>query len=381
MSKSNVKKINHDFSRREFLQATAVTAVAVSGLSTFKVTSAQASSKSQRSVLQMGGYKFDRTKALAEGKVNVEGYDVSFEEAGIGDLNTHVFSGAQTIDVTEIGLHPYMLAFANENFRDYMLLPIFPLRLFRHKSVFIRNDRGIKTPHDLKGKKIATAGYSSTSLTWIRGIFQDEYGLRPEDMQWVISRKDSSAKEAGKVSKQENIFPKDIPIIMGPEGKDESDLLESGEVDACFHASEPRCFTQRHPQIARLFPDYRSTEQAFYAKTGIFPMMHAVAIKKSLVERDPAVIKAVFNAYSQAKQAAYDYLAKLGSLMDILPWIGQEFEETKELMGANFYSYGTEPNRAIIETLFRYSYEQGLCKKHLKIEEVFPPESLELAEA
>lgn len=381
MNKKDVKKINHDVSRRKFIQATALTAVAVSGLSTFKVPSVQASSKSQSPVLQMSGYKFDRTKALADGKVRVEGYDVNFKEAGIGDLNTHVFSGPQTLDVTEIGLHPYMLAFANENFRDYMLLPIFPLRLFRHKSVFIRNDRGIEKPQDLKGKKIATAGYSSTSLTWIRGIFQDEYGLRPEDMQWVISRKDSSAKEAGKVSKQENIFPESIPVIMGPEGEDESDLLESGKVDACFHAAEPRCFTQGYPKVARLFPDYRSIEQAFYAKTGIFPMMHAVAIKKSLVEQNPAVIKAVFDAYSQSKQAAYDYLAKLGSLMDILPWIGQEFEETKKLMGTNFYSYGIEPNRKILETLFRYSFEQGLCRKHLKIEDVFPPESLSLIES
>ena len=114
---------------------------------------------------------------------------MQFQEAGIGELNTHVFSGLQELDVTEIGLHPFMLAYANESFRDYSLLPIFPLRLFRHKSIFIRTDRGIKGPEDLRGKKVATPGFSSTSLTWLRGIVQHEYGVRPEEIQWVVSSK------------------------------------------------------------------------------------------------------------------------------------------------------------------------------------------------
>jgi 4,5-dihydroxyphthalate decarboxylase len=273
-----------------------------------------------------------------------------------------------------------MLAFSNDNFRDYLLLPIFPLRLFRHKSVFIRTDRGINSPDDLKGRKIAAAGYSSTSLTWIRGIFKEEYGLKPEDMQWIISQKDSSAKAAGKISKHENILPEGVPISDGPAGKDESELLESGYVDAIFHAAEPKAFAERKPNIGRLFPDYRTVEQAFFKKTGIFPMMHAVAIKKSLVEQDKSIIQSVFKAYSQSKQKAYAYLEKLGPLMDILPWIGQEFEETRALMGKNFYSYGIGPNRKALEALFRYSYEQGLCNRKLKIEEIFAPTSIDLLE-
>ena len=106
-------------------------------------------------------------------------------------MNTNIFSGPQTYDITEIGLHPFMLAHANDGFRDYTLLPIFPVRIFRHKSVFIRNDRGIKKPEDLIGKKVGTPGYSSSSLTWLRGIFKDEYGVNPEDIHWVISNKDS----------------------------------------------------------------------------------------------------------------------------------------------------------------------------------------------
>jgi len=373
----------YNSSRRRFIKTAALSIGAASALPLAGLHAKSASGiekKESSKALQMSGYKLDRTEALIDGKVKLEGHDIQFTESGIGDLNTHVFNGPQTLDVTEIGLHPFMLAYANENFRDYQLLPIFPIRLFRHKSIFIRTDRGIRRPQDLKGKKVSTAGYSSTSLTWIRGTLLDEYGVKPEDMQWIISRKDSSAKDAGKVSAQESMLPAGVPIEKGPQGVDESDLLDSGEVDACFHAGEPRAFTERRPNINRLFPDSRKTEQAYFKKTGIFPIMHAVAIKKSLALKNPGIVPLVFKAYSQAKQKVYDYLAYQASIMDILPWASQEFEATKELMGDNYFSYGIEPNRKTLESLFRYSYEQGLCSKHLKIEDVFLPSSLGLTE-
>ena len=368
-----------DISRRTFMIA-AATALPVASMLGNLVTPTP-SSAARNPLLKMAGYKLDRTEALVDGRVELEGHSIQFTESGIGDLNTHVFNGPQELDVTEIGLHPFMLAYANDNFRDYQLLPIFPIRLFRHKSIFIRTDRGINKPQDLKGKKVSTAGYSSTSLTWIRGTLSDEYGVEPEDIQWIISQKDSSAKDAGKVSAQESMLPEGVSIKQGPADMDESDLLDSGKVDACFHAGEPRAFTQRQPNIARLFPDTRETERAYYKKKGIFPIMHSVAIKRSLAREYPEIIPAVFRAYSQSKQFAYDYLAYLASIMDILPWASQEFETTKELMGENYFSYGIEPNRHTLETLFRYSHQQGLCSRQLKIEEIFAPESLDLLES
>jgi len=375
------EKLPLGYSRREFIKASALTVGAAGVLSVCGQVPAQAADKPKGLPLSMAGYKFDRTNALIDGRVKVEGCDIQFKESGIGDINTHVFSGPQTLDVTEIGLHPFMLAFANDGFRDYSLLPIFPLRLFRHRSVFIRTDRGIKKPENLRGKTIATAGYSSTSLTWIRGIFQEEYGIKPEDMQWIVSSKDSSAKDAGKVSKQENIFPAGVSISMGPAGKDESDLIESGEVDALFHGAEPRAFIQGHPKVGRLFPDYRTVERTYFLKTGIFPIMHAVAIKKSLIKQNPWLIEAVFKAYSQSKQKAYDYMANAAWFKESLPWFGQEFEETRILMGKNYYSYGIENNRKTLEALFRYSHQQGLCSRELTIEELFESLSLGLTES
>lgn len=377
--------IRKNYSRRDFIKASTLTVAAASALSLPDLSPVYAAEKpeelSKGLPLKVTGYKFPRLAALADGKVKVEGCDMEFTVGKIGDMNTDVFSGTQTYDVTEIGLHPFMLAYANDNFRDYTLLPIFPLRLFRHKSVFIRTDRDIIKPEDLRGKKIATPGYSSTSLTWIRGIFQDEYGIKPEEIQWIVSSKDSSAKDAGKASKQENMFPEGVPISFGPEGKDESDLLVSGEVDALFHAAEPKAYIEGNPIVARLFPDSKAVERAYYKKTGIFPIMHAVAIKKSILKQNPWLAEAVFNAYSEAKKMAYQNMSKAGWFMDMLPWYGQELEQTQTLLGDNFYSYGIESNRKTLEALFRYSHQQGLSSRELTVEELFVPASIKLTES
>ena len=331
--------------------------------------------------LKVAGYNLPRLSALFNGKVKIEGCDVEMVEMGIGDMNTNVFNGPQTLDVTEIGLHPFMLAYANDNFRDYTLLPIFPLRVYRHKSIFIRPDRGIEKPQDLKGKTIATPGYSSTSLTWIRGILQDEYGVTPQDVKWLTSAKDSSANLAGKISKNEQIIPEGISIQSGSKGKDESDLLVSGEADALFHAAEPKAYVEGNPNVTRLFEDYRTVEQAYYKKTGIFPIMHAVAIRTSLLKEHPWLAKAVFDAYSKSKELAYQAMAKKGWFSDMLPWYPQEFTDTRKLMGKNFYSYGFEANRKVLETLARYSYEQGLSSRKLSVDELFDPLGHTLSEA
>jgi 4,5-dihydroxyphthalate decarboxylase len=149
-------------------------------------------------------------------------------------------------------------------------------------------------------------------------------------------------------------------------------------VDALLHAAEPRAYLQGHTDVARLFGDYRRTERAFFAKTGIFPIMHAVAIRNNVIEANPWLPKAVFNAYVEAKRMMYVALKKLGWVTISLPWVGQEIEETRSLMGENYWPYGIEPNRKPLEALFQYSHEQGLAKKKLKVEELFHPATLGL---
>lgn len=376
-------------SRRTFLKTATIAAGSVGAIGMVSCKSEPSTSQQEASEdvksndlkITVAGYNVNRVKSLVDGRVKIKGCTINFVQAGIGDMNTSTFSGDQPYDITEIGLHPFMLAYTYDHFRDYTLLPIFPLRIFRHKSVFIRNDRGVKKPEDLKGKTIGTPGYSSTSLTWLRGIFQDEYGINPEDVHWVISNKDSSADAAGKISKQEQMNPEGVRIRMGTAGLDESELLISGEVDVLFHAAEPKAYIDGNKLVERLFPDSRRVEQAYYKKTGIFPIMHAVAVRKSLLDKNHWLAEAIFNAYSESKTQDYAFMRKYGWVFDSLPWYGQELEETHKLMGENFWPYGIEPNRKTLETLFRYSYEQGLSSRELTIEELFHPSSLELKES
>ncbi|UCD57222.1 MAG: ABC transporter substrate-binding protein, partial [Candidatus Hydrogenedentota bacterium] len=205
-----------------------------------------------------------------------------------------------------------------------------------------------------------------------------EYGVKADEMQWVVTSKSSDTKDA--VSKNESLLPEGVPIRQGPGGKDESELHVSGEVDALFHAAEPKAFVVGDPNCVRLFPDYRKVEREYFAKTGIFPIMHAVAIRKNVAEKHPWLPAAMFRAYSQAKQLTYAYLEKWAWAMESLPWLPQEFQETRELMGKNYWSYGIPPNRKALEALFQYSHEQGLSKRLLRVEELFHPSTLELVE-
>jgi len=370
-----------DPSRRGFLTATTMAAAALAGGPAFGRGHSTGNAASGKLKIKLAGYEYDRVAALKDERVQIAGCDSEFERAKIGEMNAHIFSGPKTREVTEIGLLPFILAVANEDFKDYTLLPVFPLRVFRHKSIFIRTDRDITKPEDLRGKRIATPGYSSTSLTWIRGIMQHEYGVKPEEIEWVVSSKDSSAKASGKPSKLENVIPNGITIRTGPKGKDESELLVDGEVDALFHAIEPKAFQEGHPKVARLFPDSRKTERDYFKKTGIFPIMHAVAVRKDVIAAHPWLPKAVFDAYSQAKQLTYEAIKLTAWFKTSLPWIAQEAEETRQLMGENYWPYAIEPNRKALNALLQFSYEQGLAKRKLKIEELFHASTFDLKEA
>ena len=336
--------------------------------------------KVEQLALKVAGYDYDRIKGIFSGKVKIDSCEIEFHKLGISDANTAAFTGEGTYDITEIGLHPYMLAYANDDFRGYTLIPVFPLKTFRHKSIFIRSDKGITSPEDLKGRRIATPYYSSSSLTWIRGMLQDEYDIKPEDITWVQSNKNSDADLVGKTSGNEQFIPKGITVEKGPIGKDESELLVDGEVDALFHAVEPNAYVEGNPLVQRLFPDSKKVEMNYYKRTGIFPIMHAVAIKTSLIEKYPWLPQAVFEAYSKSKSQHYAFLNKIGWAYSSMPWFSQDFDETKQLMGQNFWSYGIEENRKSLETLFRYSYEQGLSSKQLSIEDLFHESTLELTE-
>ena len=325
-------------------------------------------------VISVAGYPFDRVKGLA-----IEGCDVQGERSAVGDMNTHVFEGPRTRQVTEIGLLPYLIACAR-GFRDYVLIPVFPLRTFRHKSIFIRTDRGIERPEDLRGRRVGTPGYSSTSLVWIRGMLQHQYGVSPQEIEWVLSSEDSSASVAGVRSAEEQVVPEGVHVSYGTAGKDESELLVDGEVDALFHGVEPQAFVEGNPLVGRLFADSRETERQYFADTGIFPVAHSVAVRADVISDAPWFPEAVFRGYMTAKERALGRLRAMGWAMISLPWLGQEEEDTRQLMGDDYWPYGVEQNRTTLEALLQYAFEQGLLERELAVDEIFHPSTVGLTD-
>ncbi|MDF7822945.1 ABC transporter substrate-binding protein [Pontiellaceae bacterium B12227] len=345
--------------------------------------------KTGKTKISVAGYNYDRVRGIMDGKAGIEGADVSFHYEDIYAVNDLAFGPNPKYDVTEMGLIPYVSKYINQDFRAYTLIPVFISRVFRHRNVFVHADSGIETPSDLRGKRVGTPGYGMSANTWIRGFLLDEYGVAADDFEWIETTKSSDAGKLGgsgwsafdaEGKNSKYYFPKDFPITQGPPGIDESELLLSGGCDALITAITPQSFLDGNPKIKRLFPDVKAAEQAYYKKTSLFPIMHVVAIRKDSIQANPGLPKAVFEMYSQAKKMAYADMETTTSLKVTLPWVTQEFEETRKIMGKNFWPYGIEPNRKELELVMRYTYEQGLVKRLAEFEEMFDPSTLALLE-
>jgi 4,5-dihydroxyphthalate decarboxylase len=380
---------DHTINRRDLMK-TAATVVGAGALGVFsgrkvwaastdKLQATAAASTAKEATIKVAGYDYDRVRAIMDGQAGMEGAEVNFHVENIYAANKYAFGPEGKYEVTELGLIPYIVKYINEDFRAYTPIPVFISRSFRHRNVFVHADSGIKTPQDLRGKRVGTPGYGTSANTWILGFLLDEYGVKADEMQWIETTKSSDGGTL-KTDFGKYFLPDDFPIVKGPPGVDESELLLSGGCDALIAAITPKAFLDGNPKITRLFPDVRAAEIDYYKKTGVFPLMHVVAIRTDSIKANPGLPKAVFEMYSKAKQIAYANLETTTSLKVTLPWVTQEFEDTRKLMGKNFWPYGIEANRKELELVMRYTHEQGLVKRRLKFEELFHPSTLELAE-
>lgn len=379
--------MNFKTNRRGFVK-TSIMGAASGVFATMGVSTSLAAIKTN-SHIKVAGYDYDRVRGIMDGQVGIQGSDVSFHYEDIYAVNAHAFGTHPKYEVSELGLIPYINKYINEGFRGYTLIPVFISRIFRHRNVFVHADSGIKTPQDLRGKRVGTPGYGMSANTWIRGFLLDEYGVAADDFTWIETSKSSDAGNLGgsgwstfnEDGSFNYYFPPDFPIKKGPPGVDESELLLNGGCDALITAITPKAFLEGNPKIKRLFPDVSETEKDYYRKTGLFPIMHVVAIRTDAIKENPGLPKAVFEMYSKSKQIAYDNMETTTSLKVTLPWVTQEFEDTQKLMGNNFWPYGIEPNRQELEQVMRYVHEQGLTKRRIDFEEMFHPSTLELLES
>jgi 4,5-dihydroxyphthalate decarboxylase len=316
---------------------------------------------------------YDRTKALFDGRATIDGCDVACTAVEPEEAFHRAFK-FQEFDVSELSLSSYTLQVARGD-NAYVAIPAFVSRLFRHSGIYIRTDRGIRTPADLKGKTIGLPEYQITANVWIRGVLQDEYGVAPGDVHW----RQGGQEEPGRDERTPIKLPPGIDLQPIPHDRSVSQMLESGELDGMIGARAPSCLERGAPNVARMFPDFRTVEQDYFARTRIFPIMHVIGIRRTLVEQHPWLAVNVFKAFIKAKAQAWYELGQIGHLFNSLPWGVDEFQKTRKLMGDDYWPYGLEANRHVLEAFTRYHFEQGLSTRRLRPEDLFHPATLDLS--
>lgn len=317
--------------------------------------------------------EYDRTRAIFDGRAPIEGCDVIPVALEPEEAFHRAFS-AQEFDVTEMSLSSHTVL-TSRGQQQYVGLPLFVSRVFRHSGIYIRADRGIDSPAALKGKLIGLPEYQITANVWIRGILQDEYGVRAEDVRW----RRGGVEDPGRQERAPLKLPSNIDLQQVPDGRTLSGMLGSGEIDAVFSAKAPSCFLRGDAGIARLFPDYRRAEEEYFRRSKIFPIMHVIGIRKSLAERHPWLAVSVYKAFVRAKALAMAELGQIGHLAVTLPWGVSEYHAARALMGEDYWSYGLDANRHVLETFTRYHHEQHLSARRVSPEELFAPSTLDLS--
>lgn len=323
--------------------------------------------------LNVATWDYDRVRAIIDGRIAVEGCDVNYFRLPPEETFFRAFAHGE-FEVAELSLSSYMIALSRGDC-PYTAIPVFPSRSFRHSAIYVRTDRGIRVPTDLRGRTIGVPEYQMTAALWARGILAEEYGLGAEEVEW----RSGGLEQPGRHEKLPLHLPSGIRLKPIETGRTLSAMLDDGELDGLITARTPSCFMAGCAGIGRLFEDYRAVERAYFLRTGIFPIMHVIGVHNDVASRHPWVATNLMKAFSAAKDIAMADLHETAALKLTLPWVVAEAEDTRRAMGADFWPYGIEANRKTLEAALGYSHAQGLLTRRLTIEDMFIPNSLAIA--
>ncbi len=313
---------------------------------------------------------YDRTHALQTGAVQAEGIKLNYLALQSEEIFWRM-GHYQEFDVSEMSLSNHITMLDRGN-SPFVGIPIFPSRFFRHSSVYFNVESGIKKPEDFKGKRVGAPEYGITAAVWIRGFFNDDYGVRAQDMKWFLG----GQEEPGRRERVKPDLSPEFSLQSIPDDRTLNGMLESGEIDALISARSPSCLGDGSGKVRRLFPNYKEVEVEYYKRTKIFPIMHILVVRKDVYERHPWVARSLYKAFREAKEHAIRTLHISNAHACTLPWLSWEREQLREIFGPDWWPYGIDANRHVLETLIRYMREQGLVKKSLKVEEIFAPNSV-----
>jgi 4,5-dihydroxyphthalate decarboxylase len=321
--------------------------------------------------LTLACWDYDRTRALADRSVQPDGIDLNYLTLPVEETFFRMLRN-QEFDVAEMSLSSYCVTLMRDP-APFVAIPVFPSRMFRHSSIYVSTAAGITQPSDLVGKRVASPEYQMTAPVWIRGILQDDYGVSVDEVTHVTG----GEEEPNRDEKVKLTLPDRIRLEPIGSTQTLASMLATGEIAALFTARMPSTFKTQPSKVRRLFEDYVDVEKAYFRRTGIFPIMHVIALKRGIHERHPWVAGSLLKAFAMAQRATYESLDTTAAYKAMLPWLTANLEEARALMGDDYWSYGFAPNRHVLETFLRYHHEQGLSSRRLSPEELFAPGSLE----
>ncbi|HXG36954.1 MAG TPA: ABC transporter substrate-binding protein [Dehalococcoidia bacterium] len=310
---------------------------------------------------------YDRTEALRNGAVQLEGIDLNYLAIQSPPEIFARMVSKQSFDVSEMSCSHYLVARSKGEF-PFLALPVFPSRLFRHGFIFVNVKSGILKPRDLEGKRIGVPEYSQTAAVWIRGILQNDYGVDLSGVRWFAG----GVNGYGRPEVLRLIPEGELSLDFIGDQRTLNEMLVAGEIDALIGARIPSSFGT-NPDIQRLFPDYREEEKQYYRRTGIFPIMHTLVIKEDLYQRHPWIAETLYKGFVESKQWIIKQMRFSGASRYMLPWLQYDLDEMEELFGKDPWPYGLEPNRKNLETLAAYLAQQRFVPQAPSIDEMFLP--------
>ena len=314
---------------------------------------------------------YDRVRPLVDGAVQIDGVDPVFMLLEPEEIFFRAFRHAD-FDICELSMSSFAVKTANGDC-PYVDVPVFPSRAFRHNSIYIRTDRGIARPEDLKGRRIGVPEYQVTANVWTRAVLEDEHGIKPSDVTWVRG----GYEQAGRIEKIAVTLQDDVRVEDAPASATISGMLANGEIDAVIGPRAPSCFLNGHPHVGWLYPDPADAASAWFRKTGIFPIMHILGIRRTLADRHPWLPVAAMKAFELSKARALAKLGDVAASKVTLPFIDEQLHAARRLMGEDFWSYGLAANRHVLEVFLRRHHAEGLSARLLSPEDLFHPSTHE----
>jgi 4,5-dihydroxyphthalate decarboxylase len=317
--------------------------------------------------LTLACWDYDRTRPLMDGRVKPKGIDLDIKILRPRQAFQRMLDEKE-FQVSELSLASYA-ALKGRGDCPFVALPVALSKIFRHSCIYVRSGAGIKTPQDLKGKRVGTSQWSSTGLVFMRGMLQHDDGITSRDMHWFMGGLNSFVEPP--------LIPLDLPknirldFLSGQQTLEQ--MFAADELDALLSLYIPKLFLERSPNIARLFPNYKEAEQDYYRRTRIFPTMHTVVLREDVYRAHPWAARSIYEAFVQARDLAVDGLYDTDALRVALPWLIDHVEEARRIFGNDFWAYGLEPNRPTFEAVGRYVHEQGLSPRVVSADELFAP--------